>query len=222
MPRISALGPITVPAQDDELPIVDVSESTTKKVTVGQLMPVGSILDFAGTSAPSGWLLCYGQTLDAQTNTEYQALYDIIGNTYGGSSNADFVVPDLRGRATAGKDDMGGSSANRLTDIAGSLDGDVLGDSGGSESYSLANANLPRYNHGVQMHGAGSATVMSGVVGGSAGLSAMTTRTNYRTGGANTAGANSIDGFSLNIGQTTPTPVTTVQPTIILNKIIRY
>lgn len=72
----------------------------------------GVIFPFAGTVAPNGFLLCYGQ---AVSRTTYAALFATIGTTYGaGDGSTTFNVPDLRGRAIAGKDDMGGASANRL------------------------------------------------------------------------------------------------------------
>jgi microcystin-dependent protein len=55
---------------------------------------IGSIGTFAGTFAPDGWADCNGQVL--QVN-QYQALYSLIGSTYGGDSKCtNFHVPDLR------------------------------------------------------------------------------------------------------------------------------
>lgn len=166
--------------------------------TLTNITPVGSVLDFAGTSAPTGWLLCYGQALDATSNTAYQALFDVIGNTFGGTNNTNFVVPDLRGRVVAGQDDMGGTSANRLTGVSGSVDGDTFGAAGGAETHTLTTAELAAHTHliGTSTNStAGAAT--NGVVdiGGS-------TKTSSSTGGG---GAHN-----------------NVQPTIILNKIIKF
>lgn len=66
--------------------------------------PPGTIIDYAGTSAPTGWLLCFGQSVAVAT---YQALFNAIGYTYGGSG-ANFTIPDLRGRVLAGEENMGG------------------------------------------------------------------------------------------------------------------
>ncbi len=82
---------------------------------VGALVtiPSGMLAPFAGTSAPSGWFLCYGQ---AVSRTTYAALFTAIGTTYGtGDGSTTFNLPDLRGRTIAGVDDMGGSAASRLT-----------------------------------------------------------------------------------------------------------
>lgn len=171
--------------------------------SVNSYPPVGSITDFAGSSAPTGWLLCYGQALNAATNTEYQALYDVIGNTYGGSDNTDFVVPDLRGRVIAGQDDMGGTSADRLTGLSGGVDGDTLGDTGGAETHTLVTAEMPNHTHSI---------------GGSFTNNRVTS---VATGSANNAGV--VDNQDLTSGSKGGGGAhNNVQPTIILNKIIKY
>lgn len=107
------------------------------------LLPVGAYFPYAGTTAPDGYLLCYGQAIDRE---DYAALFSAIGTTYGpGDGSTTFNIPDLRGRVVAGKDDMGGSSANRLTDANDGLNGDTLGDTGGGETQTLVTANLPAY-----------------------------------------------------------------------------
>lgn len=100
----------------------------------------GMLMPYAGATAPTGWLLCYGQSLDKDVEAD---LFAVIGYTYGGSGQ-NFNVPDLRGRVVAGKDDMGGVSANRLTSP---LNGDVLGGAAGSQSHTLTTAQLPAHTH---------------------------------------------------------------------------
>jgi microcystin-dependent protein len=56
-------------------------------------------------------------------------------------------VPDIRGRVVAGQDDMGGSSANRLTGQTGGLNGDILGGTGGSQTHTLTEAQMPAHRH---------------------------------------------------------------------------
>ena len=103
--------------------------------TSGMLMP------YAGSSAPTGWLLCYGQAI---SRTTYSDLYAVVGTTYGAGDGATtFNLPDLRGRVVAGKDDMGGVSADRLTNQTGGLDGDGLGNAGGTETHTLALTEMP-------------------------------------------------------------------------------
>lgn len=205
MPKISALPPATRAAQDDELPMHNVADGETQKATIGMIMPTGTILDFAGAAAPDGFLLCFGQTLNAVTNPEYQDLYDIIGNTFGGSSNTDFVVPDLRGRVAAGQDDMGGSSANRLTTP---IDGDTLGAAGGTETHTHA------------LSDNGFAKTYYGTGGGFGTFIATPDWTALRQIGAASAVSTTKNNGSP-LGGATDSG-STVQPTIILNKIIKY
>lgn len=114
-----------------------------------QGVPIGAVMDYAGSTAPSFWLLCYGQEV---SRTTYAALFAAIGITYGaGDSTTTFNLPDLRGRVVAGKDDMGGTSANRLTNQSGGLNGDVLGATGGAETHDLTEAQLPSHKHAVSL-----------------------------------------------------------------------
>ena len=56
---------------------------------------LGTILMFAGNYAPRGWMFCEGQELAIQ---QHQALFALIGTTYGGDGKRTFKLPDLRGR----------------------------------------------------------------------------------------------------------------------------
>ena len=104
------------------------------------IVPIGSVVDFAGDPAPNGWLLCFGQAI---SRTTYSALFAVLGMTYGaGDGSTTFNLPDLRGRVVAGQDDMGGSSANRLTNQSGGLNGDTLGATGGAETHTLTTAQM--------------------------------------------------------------------------------
>lgn len=58
---------------------------------------VGMIAAFAMSSPPIGWLACQGQTLDADTDTAYNPLWNVIGTTWGGTGSSSFKLPDLRG-----------------------------------------------------------------------------------------------------------------------------
>lgn len=107
----------------------------------------GVMLPFAGATAPNGWLLCYGQ---AVSRTDYAKLLGVIGTTYGaGDGSTTFNLPDLRGRVAAGKDNMGGTPANRLTSASSGIDGPTLGAAGGSQAHTLTTAQMPAHNHGV-------------------------------------------------------------------------
>jgi len=92
----------------------------------------GMLMPYAGSSAPSGWLLCYGQAI---SRTTYSDLFAAIGTTYGaGDTTTTFNVPDLRGRSLFGQDNMGGSAASRLTTAGSGVDGTTLGASGGNQA----------------------------------------------------------------------------------------
>jgi microcystin-dependent protein len=167
---------------------------------IGQAIriPIGVIMDFAGTSPPGGWLLCFGQLVN---RTTYSDLFDVIGTTYSaGDGVTTFGIPDLRGRVAAGKDNMGGTAANRLQTAWG-VDGATLGAGGGTQSHQLTVAQLAAHSH----------PPLSG-------------QTAFLTNGAGGAGFT----ISGTWGSTNPTGTTggdqahpNVQPTVVVNKIIR-
>ena len=160
----------------------------------------GMLMPYAGASAPSGWLLCYGQAI---SRTTYADLFTAIGTVYGvGDGSTTFNLPDLRGRVVAGQDDMGGSSANRLTDQTGGLNGDTLGDTGGSETHTLTEAQLPAHSHG---------SVVTNV--------SATFKTNTGDGGASVVQTITQSKSATSTGSGDAHNI--VQPTIILNYIIK-
>lgn len=105
-------------------------DNTTNTATSLLSLPPGIIMDFAGGTAPAGTLLCAGQSVSRVT---YAKLYAAIGTTYGAVDGATFNVPDLRGRVTIGKDNMGGNSAGRVTAASG-FSSTVLGNAAGTET----------------------------------------------------------------------------------------
>lgn len=105
----------------------------------------GTVLPFAGATAPNGWLLCYGQAVN---RSDYPNLFAAIGTTFGaGDGSTTFNLPDLRGRVPAGKDNMGGTPANRLTTAGSGVDGPTLGAAGGSQAHTLTTAQMPAHAH---------------------------------------------------------------------------
>lgn len=167
-------------------------------------VPVGSILDFAGSSAPGGWLLCFGQTVLRET---YPELFDVIGTSYGSTDSTNFKLPDLRGRVAAGKDDMGGPSANRLTSAAGGVDGITLGAGGGTQSHTLTIAQMPSHTHTLNDN-TSSLLAAAGIYAGTV------PTTTYNTV------ASTVANTTATTGGGAAHPI--VQPTVIVNKIIRY
>lgn len=116
---------------------------TLLETTIGSippyLVPTGAIQAFAGSVAPPGWLLCFGQAVSRST---YADLFSVIGTTYGtGDGATTFNVPDLRDRIPLGKADMGGSDAARIS----LFDSTTLGGVGGAET-------LPEHAHGLNSH----------------------------------------------------------------------
>ncbi|KRB47097.1 MULTISPECIES: phage tail protein [unclassified Terrabacter] len=91
---------------------------------------IGEIRLFGGTFAPVGWLACNGQLLPIGV---YDALFNLIGTTYGGDGQTTFAVPDLRGRIPVHADGSGY----------------VLGQSGGVESVTLTTSQMPAHTHPV-------------------------------------------------------------------------
>jgi microcystin-dependent protein len=78
-------------------------------------VPAGTLLDFAGSSAPTGYLLCDGTSY---STTTYSGLFSTIGYTWGGSG-ASFNVPDLRGRTTIGAGSGTGLTLRTLAAYSG-------------------------------------------------------------------------------------------------------
>lgn len=85
-------------------------------------LPEGSMVDFAGTTAPSGWLMCDGA---AVSRTVYASLFSSLGVAYGsGDGSTTFNLPDYRGRFARYMDNMG-----TLAGAAGRDTGRVRGSS---------------------------------------------------------------------------------------------
>ena len=106
-------------------------------------IPTGMITPFGGSSAPTHWLLCDGTEYVIGT---YPELYAVIGSSFGTATAGYFRTPDLRGRMPLGKDNMGGTSANRVTATAA----DSVGGFGGDESKVIPVTNLPDHEHDLQ------------------------------------------------------------------------
>jgi microcystin-dependent protein len=113
------------------------------------LVPAGAIMPFGGTTAPDGWLICDGSEVKI---SDYTTLYNIIKYNFKDASLLSdegvntFALPDMRGRFPLGLDNMGGPSANRVTDIAA----DAIGGNAGTETKSIALNNLPEHEHDME------------------------------------------------------------------------
>jgi microcystin-dependent protein len=171
----------------------------------------GEIKPFAGAAVPKGYLLCFGQAI---SRTAYAGLFAILGTTYGaGDGSTTFNLPDLRSVVVGGLGNMGGTERGLLNSQIAS----TLGATGGAQQESASIS--------------GSASVsVSVTVGGSLGGGIVTAGSTF--GGGSFVGAsvgdqvsvsgslNGSGGGSGSISGSTAT-VTNVQPTIILNQMIR-
>ncbi len=88
---------------------------------------IGEIRMFAGNFAPAGWAFCEGQLLPISEN---EALFQLIGTTYGGDGEETFGLPDLRGRIPI-------HQGNEFT----------LAENGGVEEVTLTTQQIPIHSH---------------------------------------------------------------------------
>lgn len=113
--------------------------------SVPPVRAIGEVVDFASNTVPPFFLFCYGQNVSRLT---YALAFAVLGTTYGAGDGVNtFGMPDARGRATVGKDNMGGVAANRLTNQSGGIDGSTLGAVGGAETHTMTLAELVAHHH---------------------------------------------------------------------------
>ncbi|MEZ5465272.1 MAG: tail fiber protein [Lysobacteraceae bacterium] len=93
---------------------------------------VAEIRLFPFNFAPAGWAFCDGQILPLSQNT---ALFSLLGTTYGGNGKSNFALPDLQGRAPMHPGQGPGLSLHDL------------GETGGSETVTLLESEIPAHSH---------------------------------------------------------------------------
>jgi microcystin-dependent protein len=98
------------------------------------LVPAGIINQYGGSTAPSGYLMCTGQSI---STTEYPALFQAIGYTYGGSG-ASFNVPNLQNHVPVG--------------LGAEIEFNALGKTGGNKIHQLSVNEMPIHSHEQNPH----------------------------------------------------------------------
>jgi microcystin-dependent protein len=175
----------------------------------------GVIKQYAGASAPAGYLLCQGQ---AVSRTTYAALFQVISTTYGsGNGSTTFNLPDLRTRVPVGLNSSGTFNA--------------LNNKGGTETHTITVAQMPSHNHGGFTN--------NGTNDGSHSHTATSTGQAWGGGGVQNGSFPAGTSFSLSTVTTTVnttnsahrhviasqgggSAIPIVQPYIVLNYIIKY
>jgi microcystin-dependent protein len=114
---------VTIPSMQGNITALQTDVATLQAYSP----PVGSLIQYVGATAPTGWLLCQGQILAISL---YPSLFSVIGNVYGGNGVTQFALPDLRGRVALG--------------ASGSY---PLGSAGGSETRTLTINEMPAHSH---------------------------------------------------------------------------
>lgn len=137
---VSAINEVDAKADENSSNIGNLAnlETTNKSSVVGAInevnvvTPIGGIIAYAGSTAPSKYLICDGS---AVSRTTYANLFSIIGTTYGaGDGSTTFNLPNLKGRVIVGYD----SSQSEF---------DSLNEKGGEKKHQLSVDEMPRHNH---------------------------------------------------------------------------
>jgi microcystin-dependent protein len=195
-------------------PVRNVQPGTlpTDALAVSQGLPVGTIIDFAGDTPPAGWILCTGGAI---SRADFADLFAVIGTRFGAPTSTTFQVPDCRGRVRAGRDNMGGASANRLSLFASFAS--VIGGAFGFDRHQLTAFEMPGHTHGVTDPGHSHGYADQGIDENLSGL-----ENGAGTGWRDYGRVSNAAGTGISIQATGGNQThNNVQPTIIFNTIIK-
>lgn len=139
---------------------------------IDSFTPIGTVLPFAGSSAPSGWLIADGS---AVSRTTYAALFAVCGTTYGaGNGTTTFNLPNLQNRVPVGS----GGSYSR-------------GGTGGAATVTLSTSQIPSHDHGASGSHGHSASGSADAVGDhSHSVANQTTRSDISAAAGSTVASN--------------------------------
>lgn len=168
------------------------------------LVPVGAVIPYCGATAPANWAFAFGQQLEKEG---HPALWAALGETFGAATATHFRLPDLRGRAPIGKDNMGGTPANRVTSGVSNVDATTLGAAGGSQS-------MQQHNHGVTDPGHNHTTGALNTAMGPSGISTPDGVSEFSGSTGSSQTGISIQNAGTGASQN-------VQPSLVVNYIIR-
>ena len=128
----------------------DATNKTYVDAQLGSAAPSGLVCAFGGAVAPTGWLLCNGQTQVRQVLGVNTPLFTAIGTTYGaGDGTTTFNVPNLMGRVIigAGTGAGGGTSGSGIVTGGAALSARTIGQWFGEETHTLTLAETPAHTH---------------------------------------------------------------------------
>lgn len=191
-------------------------------------IPIGMSMEWswAAGSFPGNTALEYGQALLKATFPTLDAIASAAGYIYG-SDATHFNLPDKRGRVSAGKDDMGGTAANRITAAISGTAGTVLGAVIGNEGVSLTTGQMPAHNHGLSgTLSFSDPTHIHGTNDGVTGAGAGSADSLMGSGSGNNT-TPSATGITIGLGSLATTNTGSgsahlnVQPTVIVNRFMR-
>lgn len=200
------------------------SEFIITNVNANLQVPLGAILDWPGGAVPNNFLVARGQAI---SRTTFAALFALISTNWGaGDGSSTFNLPDLGGRVVAGSE----ASESRLTSAISGCNGGSLGATCGGQAVTLAAGNIPTLTGGNFGHSLSVGTSISN--GTSVARGGSTVNNIQNTGGSvnNVLSGSTLESLSLNSGAVSgtisytngsQTDVVRVQPTIVLNKIMR-